>query len=130
MARKPGDIYLGLKGQEILLPAYGGRKVTPKFKEILREQETVTGALVSDLIGVRPAWTISYSDELFGPDVEALLDLYEHHRTLNLIIVDRLGNAKEYEVILRPPAMTRESIRDDWEWSGVTLELEAVRCYR
>ena len=129
MARKPGDIYLGLKGQEILLPAYGGRKVTPKFTEILREEETVTGALVSDLIGVRPGWTISYN-ELFGPDVEALLDLYELHRTLNLIIVDRQGNLKEYDVILRPLSPTRETIRDDWEWSGVTLELEAVRCYR
>lgn len=129
MARKPGEIYLGLKGQEILLPAYGGRKITPKPIEILREQVTVSGALVSDLIGVRPAWTISYQ-ELYGPEVEALLDLYNLHRTLNLIIVDRHGNAKEYDVILRPISLTRETIRDDWEWSGVTLELEAVRCYQ
>jgi len=129
MARKPGEIYLGLKGQELLLPAYGGRKITPKPIEILREQAAVTGALASDLIGVRPAWTISYQ-ELYGPEVEALLDLYDLHRTLNLIIVDRHGNAKEYDVILRPLSPTRETIRDDWEWSGVTLELEAVRCYR
>ena len=125
---KPGDIYLGLPGQEMLLPAYGGRKVTPKFTEIRKEKVAVDGTLLSDLAGKRPAWTISY-DELFGPDVEALLDLYELHEDLNLIIVDRFGRTKPYEVILRPPAMTRESIRDEWEWSGVTLELEAVRCY-
>ncbi len=129
MARKPGEIYLGLKGQETLLPAYGGRKITPKPIEIVREQETITGAIVSDLIGVRPAWTISYQD-LYGPEVEALLNLYDLHRTLNLIIVDRQGNPKEYDVILRPLSPTRETIRDDWEWSGVTLELEAVRCYQ
>ena len=125
---KPGDIYLGLPGQEMLLPAYGGRKVTPKFTEIRKEKVAVDGTLLSDLTGKRPAWTISY-DELFGPDVEALLDLYELDKDLNLVMVNRHGVPKEYEVLLRPPAMTRESIRDEWEWSGITLELEAVRCY-
>ena len=125
---KPGDVYLGLPGQEILLPAYGSRKVTPKFTEIRKEKVAIDGTILSDLVGVRPAWIISY-EELFGPDVEALLDLYEIRDDLNLIIVDRHGVSKEYEVILRPPAMTRESIRDEWEWSGITLELEAVRCY-
>ena len=126
---KPGDIYLGLPGQEILLPAYGGRKITPKFTEVIKEQTAIDGTLLSDLTGVRPAWTISYNQELFGPDAEALLDLYELHQDLSLVIVNRQGAAKEYEVVLRPPAMTRESIRDEWEWSGITLELEAVRCY-
>ena len=126
---KPGDVYLGLKGSESLLPAYGGRKITPKFKEILREQETITGAIVSDLIGVRPAWIISY-DLLYGPDVETMKSLYDLHSELNLITVNRQGVAEEYTVVLRPISPTRETIRDDWEWSGVALELEAVRCYR
>ncbi len=126
---KPGNVYLGLKGKEVLLPAHGGRKITPKFKEILREQETVTGAIVSDLIGVRPAWIISY-DLLYGPDVETMKSLYDLHSELNLITVNRQGVAEEYTVILRPISPTRETIRDDWEWSGVALELEAVRCYR
>lgn len=126
---KPGDIFLGLPGQEILLPAYGGRKIAPKYTEIRKEQVAIDGTICSDFAGRRPAWTISYQ-ELFGPDMEALLDLYELNQNLNLIIVDRHGVAKEYEVILRPPAMTRETIRDNWEWSGVTLEVEAVRCYQ
>lgn len=125
---KPGDIYLGLPGQEIPLPAYGGRKVTPKPIEVINERVAIDGTICSDLVGVRPAWIIAYQ-ELLGPEVEALLALYDFHEDLNLILVDRHGVAKEYEVILRPPAMTRETIRDVWEWSGVTLELEAVKCY-
>ena len=126
---KPGDIYLGLLGQEIPLPAYGGRKVTPSFTEVIKEKIALDGTICSDFVGKRPAWVVSYDQELFGPDVEALLDLYEIRDDLNLIMVDRQGAAKNYEVILRPPAMTRETIRDEWDWSGVALELEAVRCY-
>jgi len=126
---KPGDLYLGKKGQEILLPAHGGRKVTPRPIEIEKVQTTITGSIVSDLIGVRPAWTISY-DLLYGPDTEPLDALYNLHDDLNFIEVDRHGNAKEYTVRLGPISKTRENIRDDWEWSGVTLEVEAVRCYQ
>ena len=125
---KPGDLYLGLPNQEILLPAYGGRKVTRGFIEVIKERVAIDGTLCSDFVGKRPTWSISY-DILLGPDMEAILDLYEFHTDLSFIEVDRQGNAKQYDVRFRPPAITRENIRKEWEWSGITLELEAVRCY-
>lgn len=128
MAYKPGDIYLGLKGREMELPALG-RKVTPQEQEILREEETIDGTLVSDLVGVRRGWTIEYELQT-GPDFDQLLDLYFLHTDLNLIEVDRSGRVSEYTVVIRPISRMRETVENDWLWSGIALELEAVKCSR
>ena len=127
MAYKPGDLYLGLPGQEIMLPAYG-RTVIPSEEPIEKKVVAIDGTICSDLVGIRPVWTIQYAVQT-GPDIETLLALYRLHEDLNFIEVERTGKVNEYQVIMSPIARTRHRIAAEWLWKGISFRLEAVRCY-
>ena len=127
MAYKPGDLYLGLPGQEMELPV-AGRTVIPGEEEIERKAVAIDGTICSDIVGVRPIWDIKYQIQT-GPDIETLLSLYRLHEDLNFIVVERDGTVNEYTVNMSPISRTRYRIAAEWLWKGISFKLEAVKCY-
>ena len=120
----PGDVYLGLKGSEIPLPA-AGRKLSENDLEFVRERRTADATLVSDLTAVKKQVSIRY-ELLVGADLEAIVSLYSQHADLNLILYDRDGSERNYTVRFKPLRRDRDTVLNDWLWSGVVLELEEV----
>ena len=127
MAYKPGDLYLGLPGQEVELPARN-RTVIPGTEKVEKRVVAVDGTICSDFIGDRPVWTIQYKT-LTGEELETILSLYELYEDLNFIIVERDGSVKSYTVTMSTVSRTRFRTSRGWLWKNVSFQLEAVECY-
>ena len=117
-------IKLGQPGAEITLPEYG-RDLQIKPVELNREERTVDGTLVSDLIAVKHVFTITF-ELIGGVDLENLLDLYDLDEELNLIIRERDLSLSSYTVLLRPLNRKRISVLGDWLWGNVPVVCEEV----
>lgn len=117
-----GRIWLGKKGSEQLLSNVKRRFREEPF-EIVREERTASGRLVQDVIAEKTKFIITYS-KVSGPILESLAAIYSLGGPLNLMIEQRDGSIKEYEVKFRPFGRSRFLMIGEWIWEGITIELE------
>jgi hypothetical protein len=128
---KPGDIYLGESGSEILLSPFG-RSFSRGIIELNRETRTASGRLVRDVITTKNKFTISYS-LIGGLDLQNIRELYEIQDELSLIIYNSAGMGTTttpvpdaYTVLLGPFDQERVILLSDGLWGNVQLSLEEV----
>lgn len=121
---QPGEIYLGYKGSEILLPPEG-RTIKPEYIEQVRGGETASGRYVEDVLWIKKAWTIEY-EIMQGEFLERMVELYESGQFLNLIIVNRDGSIEEYEVKMTLIPPVRWKVIGPWYWQGGAINLRQV----
>jgi hypothetical protein len=128
MAKK-GDIYLG----GVLLSAYG-RKLTIGENEISKEERTVSGRLVRDIIATKKRFKLSY-ELIDGDDLEDLLDLYDLQDECTLLIyhtddgptTEEGVNYDEYTVLIEPISdRTRLLLRGNQLWENAEIVLNEV----
>jgi len=119
-------IWLGLPGNEQLLPAMG-RKLSVEDFEITNENRTASGKLVRDVTAVKKRFKIDYSF-VTNDILTQLRQLYELgiNNNLNLKIEQEDSGIDEYEVVFRPFSRSRYLIGDKWFWEGISIELEEV----
>jgi len=119
-------IWLGLPGNEQLLPAMG-RKLSVEDFEITNENRTASGKLVRDVTAVKKRFKIDYSF-VTNDILTQLRQLYELgiNNNLNLKIEQEDSNIDEYEVVFRPFSRSRYLIGNKWFWEGISIELEEV----
>lgn len=119
-------IWLGLPGNEQLLPAMG-RKLSVEDFEITNENRTASGKLVRDVTAVKKRFKIDYSF-VTNDILTQLRQLYELgiNNNLNLKIEQEDSSIDEYEVVFRPFSRSRYLIGDKWFWEGISIELEEV----
>lgn len=119
-------IWLGLPGNEQLLPAMG-RKLSVEDFEITNENRTASGKLVRDVTAVKKRFKIDYSF-VTNDILTQLRQLYELgiNNNLNLKIEQEDSSIDEYEVVFRPFSRSRYLIGNKWFWEGITVELEEV----
>jgi hypothetical protein len=120
----PGDIYLGLLGQEIKLTD-AERLVTPQPQEEVNSKRSASKKLLEDIIRRYINYQIDYAS-MRGPDHDTIENLYNLQQHLNLIVVDRLGNQTSQMVKMKFTPGKRESIAGNWLWSGVSIALEVI----
>lgn len=125
MDYKPGDIYLGIKGQEVEVPA-GNRNVTPLAQEIKTTNRTADGTLITYITRKYTDYQIDYVDDIPTDDHNIIKSLYDLNQNLNMIYCDENGT-----VITQPVQMTwtpgqRILYDSGYWWSGVQFVLEAV----
>lgn len=121
-----GDVKLGLLGQETALPAYG-RQLSINVIELSKTGVTASGLDVEDIIGYKREFSISY-EVLIGADCEKIVNLYELHQDLNLMITNRNGTVSQSLVKLEPIPLLRESVQDVWYWANPVLKMRERRC--
>ena len=119
-------IWLGLPGNEQLLPAMG-RKLSVEDFEITNENRTASGKLVRDVTAVKKRFKIDYSF-VTNNILTQLRQLYELgiNNNLNLKIEQEDSSIDEYEVVFRPFSRSRYLIGNKWFWEGISIELEEV----
>ena len=119
-------IWLGLPGNEQLLPAMG-RKLSVEDFEITNENRTASGKLVRDVTAVKKRFKIDYSF-VTNDILTQLRQLYELgiNNNLNLKIEQEDSSIDEYEVVFRPFSRSRYLIGNKWFWEGISIELEEV----
>lgn len=119
-------IWLGLPGNEQLLPAMG-RKLSVEDFEITNENRTASGKLVRDVTAVKKRFKIDYSF-VTNDILTQLRQLYELgiNNNLNLKIEQEDSSIDEYEVVFRPFSRSRYLIGNKWYWEGISIELEEV----
>ena len=119
-------IWLGLPGNEQLLPAMG-RKLSVEDFEITNENRTASGKLVRDVTAVKKRFKIDYSF-VTNDILTQLRQLYELgiNNNLNLKIEQEDSSIDEYEVVFRPFSRSRYLIGNKWFWEGISVELEEV----
>lgn len=119
-------IWLGLPGNEQLLPAMG-RKLSVEDFEITNENRTASGKLVRDVTAVKKRFKIDYSF-VTNDILTQLRQLYELgiNNNLNLKIEQEDNSIDEYEVVFRPFSRSRYLIGNKWFWEGISIELEEV----
>jgi len=119
-------IWLGLPGNEQLLPAMG-RKLSVEDFEITNENRTASGKLVRDVTAVKKRFKIDYSF-VTNDILTQLRQLYElgRNNNLNLKIEQEDSSIDEYEVVFRPFSRSRYLIGNKWFWEGISIELEEV----
>jgi len=119
-------IWLGLPGNEQLLPAMG-RKLSVEDFEITNENRTASGKLVRDVTAVKKRFKIDYNF-VTNDILTQLRQLYELgiNNNLNLKIEQEDSSIDEYEVVFRPFSRSRYLIGNKWFWEGISVELEEV----
>lgn len=119
-------IWLGLPGNEQLLPAMG-RKLSVEDFEITNENRTASGKLVRDVTAVKKRFKINYNF-VTNDILTQLRQLYELgiNNNLNLKIEQEDSSIDEYEVVFRPFSRSRYLIGNKWFWEGISVELEEV----
>ena len=119
-------IWLGLPGNEQLLPAMG-RKLSVEDFEILKEARTASGRLVREIIDVKRRFKLDYSF-VTNAILEQLRQLYQLgiKNNLSLKIEQENGEIEQYEVVFRPFSRSRYLIGNKWFWEGISIELEEV----
>ena len=119
-------IWLGLPGNEQLLPAMG-RKLSVEDFEITNENRTASGKLVRDVTAVKKRFKIDYSF-VTNDILTQLRQLYELgiNNNLNLKIEQEDSSIDEYKVVFRPFSRSRYLIGNKWFWEGISIELEEV----
>jgi hypothetical protein len=119
-------IWLGLPGNEQLLPAMG-RKLSVEDFEITNENRTASGKLVRDVTAVKKRFKIDYNF-VTNDILTQLRQLYELgiNNNLNLKIEQEDSSIDEYEVVFRPFSRSRYLIGNKWFWEGISIELEDV----
>ena len=119
-------IWLGLPGNEQLLPAMG-RKLSVEDFEITNENRTASGKLVRDVTAVKKRFKIDYSF-VTNDILTQLRQLYELgiNNNLNLKIEQEDGAIDEYEVVFRPFSRSRYLLGGKWYWQNISIELEEV----
>lgn len=121
----PGDIYLGLLGQEKLLSATD-RTITPQPVEIVKSDRAASGKLLEDVIRRYTNYEINYS-MMTGAEYESVQSLYGLQQNLNLIIVNRDGSQTSQIVKMQPLSVgSQGKLVGDWVWYDVSFTLEAV----
>jgi len=119
-----GNIKLGLPDNEIELTPYG-MTYSERTVEIAREDRTIDGTLVSDIIATKKEFRIEYSS-LKGTDLETIIGLYDNLTELSLLVEERTGEWSSYTVKMMPIEKKRVSVLGDWEWEGVVISLIEV----
>lgn len=114
------DITLG----GVLLSPFG-RKFSETIIEIAKEDRTLSGRKVKDIIATKKEFRLEY--EIIDDAVLVQLrTLYDAQTTQTLRITYRTGETLQYTVIMKPFEYKRENIEPDALWSGVTIILEEV----
>lgn len=120
-----GDIYLGVLGEEDLLPP-GGRKLRfEQPEEIIREGRVASGKYCSDLIATKQNIVLDYK-LVNSTTLAAFEALYSLHQELSLKIYHSADTHDDYLVKMYPIAKVRELIINGGIWSGVVLTFKEV----
>jgi len=119
-------IWLGLPGNEQLLPAMG-RKLSVEDFEITNENRTASGKLVRDVTAVKKRFMIDYSF-VTNDILTQLRQLYQLgiKNNLSLKIEQENGEIEQYEVVFRPFSRSRYLAGSKWYWEGISVTLEEV----
>lgn len=119
-------IWLGLPGNEQLLPAMG-RKLSVEDFEITNENRTASGRLRREIIAVKKIFKLSYGF-VTNAVLTQLRQLYQLglSNNLSLKIEQEDSSIDEYEVVFRPFSRSRYLIGNKWFWEGISIELEEV----
>ena len=123
-----GDLYLGLTGSEALLPSYG-RQLSIEDIELKKVQTMASGKEVEDIIGYKKIFTIAY-EVLTGADLDVVLDLYDLHADLSLIVTNEDVTTTTYAgLILDPIPRLRELCSASlWLWASPVIKLRMRSC--
>jgi hypothetical protein len=122
----PGDLYLGITGQEVKLYD-GSRTVTPTPQEITKATRAASGIMLEDITCKYIDYQISY-EQMTGPEHEKIEALYNLSQHLNFYIIQRDGSTKKeglYKMTWTPG--DRKLVCGDWLWEGVSINLEWVK---
>jgi hypothetical protein len=117
------DIYLGLTGQEFLLPAEG-RSYAESAEEIARTQRTASGKMVKDIIALKTKFKISYS-MITDANLNILQNIYDLDASLSLKVTKPTG-IKSFTVLMAPFDQERIKAVSGGLWGNVAFELEEV----
>jgi|GEM_PF-1553823 len=120
-------IWLGLPGNEQLLPATGRLPLYEEPVEYARENRTASKRLVREVEAVKMTFKISY-EIVTNETLQLLKQLYLQglQQNLNLKIEQEDGAIDEYEVVFRPFSRSRYLLGGKWYWQNITIELEEV----
>jgi len=120
------NLWLGIKGSELLLTPLGRRPLKIDEKEEKRGEEMASGRYVEDIKWRKKEFTIEYS-EIKGESLRALMYLYRLKSFLNFKYYDSEGELKEYEVKMSPFDRTRYSLISDEVWTNISFTLRATQ---
>ena len=120
----PGDMYLGLSGAEILLDPFG-RRFTVRTREQAREERTVNGRLIKDIIYRKQEFRLSY-DLITGDALDTYEFLFGLQQELSFRWYGSDGAENAYTVHMGPFSKRRVVLISDGLWSGTTIELAEV----
>lgn len=120
-------IWLGLPGNEQLLPAMGRLPLYEEPIEYARENRTASRRLVREIEAVKMTFKISY-EIVTNETLQLLKQLYLQglQQNLNLKIEQEDGAIDEYEVVFRPFSRSRYLLGGKWYWQNISIELEEV----
>lgn len=115
---------LGVENNEQELTAFG-RTFIVDDNIIYKEQRTISGKLLRDIIAIKKQFTVKYS-LLENSVINYLLYLQQLNAVLSFI-VDINGSVTKYYVVMDSFSRTRELITETTTyWSDVTLTLKEV----
>lgn len=120
-----GDIYLGVLGEEDLLPPDGRKLRFEQPEEIIREGRVASGKYRCDLVAVKQNIILEYY-LVNNLTLNTFEDIYNLHKELSLIIYESSSIYKQYTVKMNPIAKVRELIINGGAWSGVILTFKEV----
>jgi len=120
-------IWLGLPGNEQLLPTMGRRFAEEDFEAKVSERRVASGRLVKEVSAVKKRFRLDYSF-VTNEILKQLKQIYLSgvNNNLNLKVEQEDGSIEEYEVVFRPFSRSRYLVGDKWYWEGISIELEEV----
>lgn len=122
----PGDIFIGVTGLMVKVPAYG-RTYAVSTEELSRQERMASGKLCREVIAVKKKFTFSWS-LIDSGDLTILRTYYDTAITLPSLILQTYQTAipEVYNVILLPIDYARVTLAHDGLWTGVTMVLNEV----
>ena len=120
-------IWLGLPGNEQLLPTMGRQFAEEDFEAKVMERRVASGRLVKEVSAVKKRFRLDYSF-VTNEILKQLKQIYLSgvNNNLNLKVEQEDGSIEEYEVVFRPFSRSRYLVGDKWYWEGISIELEEV----
>lgn len=123
MAR-PGDIYIGISGSEVLVSP-GGRKFTRRIVEGAREERSVNGRRVKDILWRKWEFALEYTI-IDGTSLREFDMLWNMQSDLSFIWYDADNVENSHTVQMDPYDSTRLVLLGDGLWSGVNFLFHEV----